>query len=363
MGRLGMRTRRILSTLVALVALLPVYAAHPRVVLGAEAYSYLKDVEIRWRWTSASSWSPWEDPAFAQAYGSTARQMQIWVEVYAEASKTYKIGVYDANAKVWLSTTSMAISAGQTAIWQTQVLTTPVIEQALGVYLYYWNGSAYVNDDVAYGWTGVHSYLQLNGAAISDWAPNGATLPTFVRSADGQYVTVTQYLWWWNNSHYTNQVQGTVRLNRLKSWATRPDSWLWTIEFRREDRPSGAGQGTPLKKEGWDFCPTDWWLPCTYLDWSSNIPGLRTSDVEESHRNNGDEEAQFEVDNEDVNLLRTVTAQKPATTYANQYYLQVQFKRTTNLGQAVWMKTDMELEASPPRLDYEEFLTQTLTSI
>ncbi|MBI2780399.1 MAG: hypothetical protein HYX55_01215 [Chloroflexi bacterium] len=358
-------SRRLISVLLGLMVLVPYYAGHAQPAAAAEVKGYLKDVEVRWRWSSSSSWSPWEDPAFAQNYASTSRQMQVWVEVYAKSSQTFKIGLWSANDSRWLSTTSQSVAGGQTYAWQSPALTTPVVEEALGVYLYYWNGSAYVYDDDAVGWIGVHSYLDQPGdPTVADWGPNGVTRPTFTQSSDGQYVTVRQMLWWWNNSYYTSQTNGSTRLNRLKAWANMASSVNWTIEFRREDRPGGAGQGSPQDKDGWDFCVKRENY-CYFLTWSSNIPGLRTSDVEEV-RDGGNEEAQFETGSDQIrNYFAIVTGQKPHFSYANQYYLQVQFLRLFNRGQQVWVKTNSQLQGLHPLPtdEYWEYMTQTLTTL
>lgn len=179
---MGHRVRgnwRAAGLLLALLGFAPIYLGVPSPADAAELKGYLKDVEVRWKWDPSSAWSPWEDSVFAQFQGSSLRQMQVWVEVYARASATFKIGVWSATDSEWLITTTKSVSAGTTYAWHSSGFTAPVIEQPLGVYLYYWDGNQYVQDDVAYGWVQVHSYLDLPGSpVVNDWGPNGVSRPT-----------------------------------------------------------------------------------------------------------------------------------------------------------------------------------------
>jgi len=346
-----------LVTALALAAQVTWFAVAP--AFADESHGYLKDVEIRWRSCSTCAWSPWEDPAYAQTYGQSSKQAQVWVEVVATANERFKIAVWSPYANAFLKSTVQTMTAGQTFTWESPAFTTPVVEEAMGVYLYKWNGSAYVQDDVAYGWTGVHSFLRQDGVT-GDWGPNGVGRGAVTYSADGTYANYRQQLWWWDNSTYTQQTNGTARLNRLKAWANRGTSVRWTIEFRRLDRPIGAGLGTAQNQEGWDFkayvCGT---RSCvTRLNaWWTNLPGLRTSDIEESaYPFNGDEEAQFESGSDQVAKLAVVKKQKPAYTYTNQYYLDVQFtRRSANKGDTVYIATNMQLQRWTAD-DYFEFL-------
>lgn len=177
-------------------------------------------------------------------------------------------------------------------------------------------------------------------------------------------MTVKQWLWWWDNSFYTNQTRGTVRLNRLKNWAQLSGSVNFTIELRREDRPSGTNQGTPLDKEGWDFCTRLSGQICVYQPWSTNIPGLRIGDVEELPW--GNEEAQFETGSDQVrNNFKVVSGQKPNFSYPNQYYLEIRIVRKSNQGQTVWLKFNASLQGLHPNPgdEYYEYMSQWRTSL
>lgn len=91
------------------------------------------------------------------------------------------------------------------------------------------------------------------------------------------------------------------------------------------------------------------------------MPGLRVGDVEEAALG-GNEEAQFEVDNEQVANIWSIAGQDPHDDYSRAYYLNANFSENLNLmGQPAWVQTGMQLErlAPVPDNDYLFYMHAT----
>lgn len=291
----------------------------------------------------------------------------MWVEVEVKQPKKLKVGIYDQVYNIWLKTVVVSLSSTGTYTWQTTI-NVPLAEQSLGVYAYYWNQStgAYVQDDAAYGWTPVHSQANVGGP-IGHWGPNQYGLPTNSRS--GEWATFQQYLWYWDNSFYTSQDIGTDHRARLVWWANRSSAWLWTIEFRRLNGVIGDGSGLGQNKEGWDFAYVICNIGCSaagYYSWSTDLQGLRVGDTEEKALG-GDEEAQFELDNEDIaQNFKVVVAQEPEVRYGNMNYVRLAFYRKPGYtGGSVHVLTALNLQdlccLQPPFIYSADYLSYIRT--
>jgi len=309
-------------------------AAIPASTRANEVTARLYDVEIKWS-------GVWEEPAIHSLMGQPPNSADIYVDLLVTQPHTFKLVIYSQVEDSLLATTFKTVTSAGHVLWL-PTITVPLDNQSLGVYVYYWNGSAYVLDDTAFGWTPVHGVVDNDNVGL--WGPNQFSLPTNWRSGD--FATAQQYFWWWDNSGFPAQTVGTQHLNRLKAWGNRSDAWLQVIEFRRVDRPYGHGV-TVHNAEGWDFKYAICGRTCTYgyYEWSSDFPGIRIGDVEELSLG-GDEEAQFELNNEQVANFLTVTAEEPDIQYGNMYFLRVQFRRLSGYqGLPFYLRTETDLQS------------------
>lgn len=164
------------------------------------------------------------------------------------------------------------------------------------------------------------------------------------------------------------RVNGTAHLNRFKTWAKTSNAWLWTMEFRRYSKLQTFPIPDPEPiRDGWDFEKVCYAGPvaygCGYNPWATNVPGMRIGDVEEQTLG-GSEEAQFEVDNDDVASLATISGADPHGTTSRAYYVNLNFTKTGRFdGQPAYVMSGMQLETSPvPDAVYYFFLHTTGTT-
>lgn len=332
--------------------------AAPRPVSADETYGYFQGVEMVWNGLHEEA---------AQASTPTPPFTTTTALIYFRVTtlKRFKLVIYSQAQNYILAETVMTPATAGTHIWKPTIGISNVA-QSLGVYAYYWNGSAYIQDDVAYGWLPIH--YQLNVGYYGRWGPNGYSLPDNYRSGD--FAMVTQYFWWWDNNVFSGHTVGTDNQARLDAWAADESEtpWLLHIEFRRVNRPYNAGDPKPVPREGWNFekvscglfgCSSDAWEA-----WDSDLkPYIRPGDTEEI-QTGGDEEAQFEMDNEDLGALLVVHAREPEVKYGNMHHLRVWFRRLPGYaGDPVYMVTEMELlTAFPPSFEDYDFLQHLRTS-
>jgi hypothetical protein len=317
---------RFLALVLAAALVLSLFPAFP--ARGAEVHFRLVGVQIR-------EDGIWEEPAIKSS-GSQPNTSDVRVEVDVNSLKRMKLGIYDQVHDTWVRTTVVEPNNYGLHTW-TPTIDIPFETMSMGVYVYYWDSSpgVWVQDDVAFGWTPVHRQLIDTSPT---WGPNQFSLPTNERSGD--FATYQQYIWYWDNSVYTSQDVGTTHRNRLVNWANNSDSWLWTMEYRRISAPGGS-----TNKEGWNFAQIGCNGTCItgYYDWDSDIVGLRVGDVEELQLG-GDEEAQWELDDEDVGFnFGVVVAREPEVRYGNMHHIRaVFFRRSGYKGDSVYVQTRLD---------------------
>lgn len=334
-------------------------------VPSAQAYNArtrIIDAELNFQGT-------WEETAFVTDAGATAYTAQAFLTVRITTAGTYKLLVWSGAEQRTLVSTQMTVTKAGDYNWTSASFGTQATPESLRAYAYYLSGSTFVEDDMVRGGLPLAHVWDVNN--VGRWYPNQYS-DVFFEYPTG-YTRATQFFWWWDNSYWTTQKNGTTHLNRFKTWANRSDAWLWTIEFRRVSaKPTFPN--LPADQEGWDFaklCPDPHWsyYICGYNSWSSNIPGIRIGDVEEK-QSGGNEEAQFEVDNEQVKNLQRVLGQDPHNNYPGKYYLSANFSLSPNgtKGAPVWVMTGMQLQhlglqVPPGGDDYFFFLHASNTKI
>ena len=294
----------------------------------------------------------WEEVAQVTDQGEPTNTASVYMTVTVYDPTTVRLRVWSESEGQWVVSTQMYCTAG-TYSWASNSFSTQGSPESLKAEADYWTGSTWAVGDVTQGQTPlghVNDVYRGTPRAVGRWYPNQYSDVTL--SPDGAYTRAKQYFWWWDNSGY-GQTNGTTHLNRFKSWANRSDSWLWTIEFRRyAARPSWPlPEDNEGDKDGWDFAQVCWsgqfgYYICGYNSWASNVPGLGIGDTEEMQTGeNENEEAQFQVDNEQVANLHVISGQDPHADRSVAYYVWLDFARNGMAnGQPVYVMSGMQLQ-------------------